>query len=340
MKHDLICGWLGLPAGCWPPDHYTLLGLPPHENDRSRIEQQVHERLAKVRCYQISHPDQATEAMNRLAQAFICLCDPEAKNAYDRSSGKPADAPPRVNDDTVTNLRTRVDWQVPPPVRAETAAPASVAEPMATEPTVVAETATSAGNSEVAVPAPVPAETPKPSRAAESICAIEARRGLGTLPRLIDRIDATRTLLWTWDQIGRFLKRRTRGLRPDEEKELTKHLAAAFDLLETFPRVLGQPGKPGYRVVAIARLNATAQIFGSLDREQRKALAKDWLAARQILLSYRRFLHREFKSLRKAGWLGRAIRALRTGVHDHPVIVWTTLAATVATLLWIIFRYQ
>src|SRR5947208_2201384 len=26
MKPDLICEWLGLPAGTWPPDHYRLLG--------------------------------------------------------------------------------------------------------------------------------------------------------------------------------------------------------------------------------------------------------------------------------------------------------------------------
>ena len=35
-------------------------------------------------------------------------------------------------------------------------------------------------------------------------------------------------------------------------------IRATFDLLETFPKLLGQPGKPGYRVVAIASLNATA----------------------------------------------------------------------------------
>src|SRR5207249_1460504 len=53
------------------------------EADCARIEQQVHERLARMRCYQCSHPGPATEAMNRLAQAFICLTDPEAKRAYD-----------------------------------------------------------------------------------------------------------------------------------------------------------------------------------------------------------------------------------------------------------------
>jgi hypothetical protein len=82
MDHELICTWLGLPSKSWPPDHYTLLGLAPGEGDMARIEQHVHERLARLRCYQISHPGPATEAMNRLAQAFLCLTDPEARKAY------------------------------------------------------------------------------------------------------------------------------------------------------------------------------------------------------------------------------------------------------------------
>src|SRR6266852_979511 len=92
MNHDKIYSWLGLPSGHWPPDHYSLLGLKPGEGDIARIEHHVQERLAKLRCYQLSHPDQATEAMNRLAQAFMCLTDPEAKKCYDRRcSGQPAE---------------------------------------------------------------------------------------------------------------------------------------------------------------------------------------------------------------------------------------------------------
>src|SRR5947207_1177923 len=69
----VIAGWLGLPAEAWPPDHYALLGLPPGESDVSRIEHSVHERLMRVRSYQLSNPVQATEAMTRLAKAFDCL---------------------------------------------------------------------------------------------------------------------------------------------------------------------------------------------------------------------------------------------------------------------------
>ena len=83
MSHELICEWLGLPAGTWPPDHYRLLGLEPGESDAERIEQRIHERLDAVRHYQMAHPEQATEAMNRLAQAYVCLTELASKRAYD-----------------------------------------------------------------------------------------------------------------------------------------------------------------------------------------------------------------------------------------------------------------
>lgn len=89
-----ICAWLGVPLDQWPPDHYTLLGLPPGESSVERIEQQVQQLLERVRRYQLIHPEAATEAMNRLAQAFVCLTDAQAKQAYDcHLFGPPLPAP-------------------------------------------------------------------------------------------------------------------------------------------------------------------------------------------------------------------------------------------------------
>src|SRR3954451_22799261 len=108
MKSELICEWLGLPAGSWPPDHYRLLGLSPGEADAQLIEQRVQQRLDSVRRYQMMHPEQATEAMNRLAQAFVCLTEPAAKRLSDatllrKSVGTleaplPAEAAPEARD--------------------------------------------------------------------------------------------------------------------------------------------------------------------------------------------------------------------------------------------------
>src|SRR5438552_2311156 len=89
----VICDWLGVPPDQWPPDHYTLLGLQPGESRVERIEQQVQQRLERVRRYQLTNPEAATEAMNRLAQAFVCLTDAQAKRAYDSLLFGPPAAP-------------------------------------------------------------------------------------------------------------------------------------------------------------------------------------------------------------------------------------------------------
>src|SRR5262249_42200193 len=90
MNQELISKWLGLAAENGLPNHYALLGLPPGEKSIERIEQQVHERMERVRHYQLSHPEEATEAMNRLAQALVCLTNPESKRAYDAGLASPA----------------------------------------------------------------------------------------------------------------------------------------------------------------------------------------------------------------------------------------------------------
>jgi hypothetical protein len=90
MNKDLIRQWLDLPAGTWPPDHYTLLALTPREADSDLIERRTQQRMMRLRPYQLNHPDEATEALNRLATAFNCLTDPVAKQTYDASFGAAA----------------------------------------------------------------------------------------------------------------------------------------------------------------------------------------------------------------------------------------------------------
>src|SRR5215813_12291693 len=96
MSDELLCEWFGLPANGWPPDHYRLLGLKPGENDLEVIEGRIQDRLDEVRRYQVMHPALATEAMNRLAQAFCCLTDRAQKRAYDENvlGLKPKSSPP------------------------------------------------------------------------------------------------------------------------------------------------------------------------------------------------------------------------------------------------------
>jgi hypothetical protein len=83
MSTELICAALGVRPHQWPPDHYALLGLPAGDVDPVIIEQHVLDRMERLRRYQLAHPDAVTDAMNRLAQALVCLSDPTAKAAYD-----------------------------------------------------------------------------------------------------------------------------------------------------------------------------------------------------------------------------------------------------------------
>src|SRR5208283_912566 len=131
MNHELITAWLKLPPDLWPPDHYCLLGLLPGEADVGRIEHEVHQRLEVVRRYQLTHPELATEAMNRLAQAFVCLSDARSKRLYDAELLGPQPAAPEPvpvaesapaaipEAQAVNESPNPLAWTLqPPPVRA------------------------------------------------------------------------------------------------------------------------------------------------------------------------------------------------------------------------------
>ncbi|HEY8504987.1 MAG TPA: hypothetical protein VIL46_10420, partial [Gemmataceae bacterium] len=93
MKLDLLRDWLKLPPGPWPPDHFTLLGLPRGGGDIDQVEQSALERMELLRRYQIRHPEEVTEGMNRLARAMICLTDPAARRDYAQALGLPVPEP-------------------------------------------------------------------------------------------------------------------------------------------------------------------------------------------------------------------------------------------------------
>jgi len=134
--HEQICQVLGLSAEAWPPDHYALLGLKRGESDKQLIEQRVHERMRQLRPYQLSYPDQATEAMNRLAQAYSCLTDPAARQAYDESLRSPElvkKVPtPRPENGDIINPKDPLAWLFGPWDRMAT--PESAASPSSSQP--------------------------------------------------------------------------------------------------------------------------------------------------------------------------------------------------------------
>src|SRR5438874_85993 len=94
MSREVICRTLGIAPELWPPDHYTLIGLPPDRADSASVETRVQELSARLRHYQLVYPDEVTDALNRLAQALVCLTDPAARAKYDadrrtQESGSP-----------------------------------------------------------------------------------------------------------------------------------------------------------------------------------------------------------------------------------------------------------
>jgi hypothetical protein len=365
MSQELICSWLKIPPERWPPDHYTLVGLPQGESDAARIERHIHERHEWLLRYQLAHPEQVTEALNRLAQAFICLTDPAAKRAYDVALlGKPLeqDVPAK---ETASKPEESL-LPVPPPgaerrqtpdplgwlygpwtegtrdklaaalvgnqPAAETAsgptAEVPPAEPAANGAAGAAPMPATAPSAEVEKPRlPPPAPTDPVVEAAQSAI---ARRGLGTKRALYYRISRTRQLLRTWVQVGKYVGDATTQLRKRSDAvELVRLLTNIRQLLQGFPPLLGQAGQPGYLVIALARQPMILQTFLALLPTQREALVRDWQAGLALLAAHRLFLREELWGLRRKSRLGRSLRAVQALFGEHPGL-WLLLVALVA----------
>jgi hypothetical protein len=305
MNAELLCCWLGLPDRSWPPDPHTLLGVAPDEHDAGRIERQVQERMAKLRTFQIAHPEEATEGMNRVAQAFVQLMEngqtpppPETRPAVPASTDiSPGETiVESAISDTFIEQPTHNDWQTaPPPVRR----------------------LTESGRVVMAAPSPSPADT-LVRLGQESP---EARVGLRTLPAVVERVERTRRLLHAWDRIGVFLRDPRRRLKKSDATEFVAGFAAIGQHIDRYPAIVGQPGKPGYRVVAMGRLQMSPEMFRAVDVVQRELLAIDWIHGRKVLLAHRKYLHVLFKRLRNRGWMLRSLHAARSFLHDHPLVV-------------------
>jgi hypothetical protein len=342
MSRELICAWLKIPADQWPPDHYTLLGLGPGETDPGVIEKHVHERHEWLLRYQLAHPDQVTEAMNRLAQAFVCLSDPVAKKTYDAAlfpgNAEPVAAPaspqPVATFAVEKPAADPLAWLFGPwsqPVADTTVKPATTVEaPPAVAPTEALPEAS-----------PPPAETPALPPTPETLDAQDpvvelaaysapARRGLGTKRALYYRISRTRQLLRAWMQLGKYLGEPTFQLtRKPDAIEMVRQLGTVRQLLQGFPPLLGQAGQPGYLVIVLARQQMIVQTFVSLLPSQREGLAKDWLKGLELLAAHRRFLRDELWGIRRKSWLGRGLRVVRALFTDHPGL-WLLLLALLA----------
>jgi hypothetical protein len=340
MNHELICSWLGLsPEEGWPPDHYRLLGLEPGEDCTDRIEQRVHECLDTVRRYQMTYPEQATEAMNRLAQAFVCLTEPAAKQVYDASVLGKAACTATVEPEALRDSPGPDDplsWLYnpatlgeigPPPIRRKYASLSTLPPPRRGEPEAAeAETLDGALGAETFTaatePPPVrsvslpeaepPPPPPPPDPVSEAACCPAACRGLRSKRALYQRIARTRHLLRLWQHVGRYLADPTRRLtRSSELRDLDEHLAEIVEALEEFPPVLGRAGQPGYLVATLEDMELKPT-FQKLTPDQREGLSRDWEAGLKLLKEHRDLLRKKAQTIkdRRRTPLVRAVRLL------------------------------
>lgn len=355
MQEELICGWLGLAAGDWPPNHYALLGLEPGETDIALIEQQVHERVRLLRSYQLSNPEAVTAAMNRIAQAFTCLTDARTKKAYDAAllgvdaeeelteAGPPLlelpdSLPHGTEEDPLAWLygpwsqlalappppgQVQADWRTapPPPIREPDTTTVAEEPPPPTHPPDTSSAVADAAPADASAPS-APQESSPPAldpRMQAARTAPSARRGLGTKRALYYRIARTRQLIRAWVQIGKAVAQPKRRLtRMSDAAQFTTGLQTVLQLLRGFPPILGGVGQPGYFVVILAQQQMPVPTFRALVLRQREELARDWQDAHTLLLHHQQFLRQELRALRKKSALGRALRAMHAFANDQP----------------------
>jgi hypothetical protein len=351
MTHQLICSWLGLSDDeAWPPDHYRLLGLRPGEDREDLIEERIHSCLDKVRAYQLTYPEQATEAMNRLAQAFVCLTEPKAKQVYDEAllggNTIAVEVEPDQEPEPLYDTPDPLDplaWLYnpaslgqlgppPPPVRTHAVPPPlpPIRRVVAALQTEETETLVPGAWEETApdVP-PLPEPPPEPSKppdlAEEAARCRRACRGLRSKRALYRRIARTRELLRLWTEVGTSLANPQRRItRTAELTRLDHRLADIVDALEDFPPVLGRAGQPGYLVVTLEEMQLKPT-FQKLTQAQREALSRDWQAGLNLLNAHKQFLREEVRKLKRCQRL-HPLRALALLIRRPRVTLMILLA--------------
>ena len=76
--------WLGIPDQTQHPHHYQLLGLALFEDDPDVIENAANRQMTHIRSFQTGqYASQSQDLLNEIAQAKICLLQPDSKASYD-----------------------------------------------------------------------------------------------------------------------------------------------------------------------------------------------------------------------------------------------------------------
>jgi hypothetical protein len=335
MHLDKLRGWLTLPDGPWPPDHYTLIGLNPGQGTPEEIEARVLERLELLRRYQLPHPDEATEGMNLLARALDTLTDPQARKAYDRSLGlrrvtvvEPAPPP----DDPLNVLFPGVPLlpaaqEGPAPAEEGPILPESFVLPdvedepdIDDDPEFIAE-----GKLELPEAALIPV-LPAVARL-EPGSDQRPARPMSPKRELYAELARVRKVLRVWERARPYLADTERTFsRRTDSLALMGCLAELRPLLPTVTDLIAGPYKPGGIVAALARQRLMFDTFRTLLPSQREALAKDFRAAHYRLAGYYEDLRKEARRKNQKGWTRAVLYPLLRYLGDHPEWLFLPLA--------------
>ncbi|HSQ56803.1 MAG TPA: hypothetical protein VLM40_13765 [Gemmata sp.] len=325
MDHSKLRQWLGLPPGVWPPDHYSLLGLPIGQCDPAAIEPIVLARMERLREHQLLHPELVTEGMNRLAQALICLTDPIARISYDAALGLPGhESNLRRPSLPVQDAELLLD-QPPAPAAAPAAVENPPVEPLQLPPAyeVMWEDTPEKSDDEILAIVEATLVAPAPG-------VWQPRRRRDIFARLV----RVRGVLTGWQKLETTVGDPREPLdRPARVLLFLEAIAEVLPAQKLLPELIGGPGKAGWLVATLIAQPLVLHTFRSLLPDQRRTLAMDWRRAQTVLLEERALLRQLVRDGRRShprrgGW--RALNwLLRT-----PEAILLILAAIAMVVVW------
>jgi hypothetical protein len=309
--------WLGLFPSDWPPDHYTLLGLAPGSGDPTTVERTVLDRMAQLRPHQLLHPELVTEGMNRLAQALVCLTDPAARAAYDAELGLPPPVPSMEGTNGAVPRPLRPPLSQPPyelvpgfPISTdEDAPPPDVTQvievpftPGLIPPGAVVPAYEVIEDDSSRPKAPAYEIVPESFIDAEPVGPVEMPWQPATRRELYSRLTRLRRLLAAWQKLKPIFGDPQEPLdRPIKVLLLLEVVSELRSMLDTQPKLIGEPWRPGGLIVALIRQSLFLHNLRSLLPDQRQAVMLDWHRGETELI-------REYARLRELSRSGRQFR--------------------------------
>lgn len=328
MNVDLLRNWLSLPAGSWPPDDRTLLGLPSGPLTALEVETRALAQMERLRTHQLVHGDLVTEGMNRLAQALIALTD-EANLA-----NRPAPKPARVDSDMVLDADLLVVKPKQPvileaevvsagPKMSERVAARKPKKPKLPKPaTKPAPVSTAPSEPAVIVPEvePVPPGT--------VYSPTERRKGYVELVAL-------RRLLKNWEKLQPYFA------SPSEPLATPSAVFGFVDSVRECRRSVAVDGDiawfedHGRTVLGVVQNPLALPIFRSLLRGQRQELATDWALATARLRACYKGLRREMRNSKPKRKWGATLNDFGAWMKSNPEWIMGTLLVIAVVIAFV-----